>query len=109
MRALMIAVGIVLAMTFLLAALLILTTGKAFIFTMGVGYSNRTGGIAAVALGAFWVGLASGAVLLVVAHLIPRRYYQLMWWRDASFVVSAVSVLLATALVVWKQFAYGAL
>ena len=108
MRAIAIACGVALAAMLLLSAMLILATGRGFVFTSGPG-GPQFGVWALRASAVCLFSLAIAAVVFAAAHLYPRRYFHLMWWRDLALLVTAVSAVSAAVALVAGQAMYGAL
>lgn len=107
MRGLLIAIGIGLAAMLVVAALLLVTTGKGYIFSLSAGHPNHRPGAAIAALGTLAVSFVTCVALHALAHAYPRRYYQLMWWRDLAFASGVAAGLFTVAMFAWRQFGYG--
>ena len=58
--------------------------------------------------------LATSAVAAVIgllfhagAHAHPRKYYQIMWWRDLAWLIAMLAALAATLVYIAGLLAYG--
>lgn len=108
MRALSIVCGVAFAAVLAFGAMLLLATGKTFVFAPGAG-GSRLGPWALWALVLCLLSLAAAAGAWVVARTLPRRYFQVMWWRDLGIVIAAVAGVVFAVALLWSQVAYGAL
>ena len=107
MRGLLLFIWVALAAAMVVAALLLVTTGKTYMFSFGAGHPNSATRAASYVFIAFWVALSAGAVLHLWAQSFPRRYYQFTWWRDLAFVAAGASLLFVMGVQIWRQVAYG--
>lgn len=108
MRGLMTAVAIALVACLGLAALLLIATGRTFVYSPGVGARMRVGFFLPWTIGTSIACAGVSAVLHVAARTFPRKYYQLMWWRDAAWLVGLIAALAATLIYVGALLTYGA-
>lgn len=107
MRGLLLFVGIALAAALVVAAVLIVSTGKTYMFSFGAGHPNSVSRAAAYVFIALWVALALGVALHLLAHAYPKRYYPLLWWRDLAWLAAGGSLLFVVGVAIWRQIAYG--
>ena len=108
MRAISIACGVALAAVLLLGAMLLIVTGKGLIFPGGAGGPLFSVWIARASVVCL-VSLAAVVGVWAAAHVYPRRYFQLMWWRDLALAITAISAVAVVAAVVAGQVLYGSL
>ena len=107
MRGALLFIWAALAATMVVAGLLLVATGKTYMFSFGAGHPNSVTRAAGYAFVAFWVAVAAGAVLHLCAHTFPRRYFQVMWWRDFAFIAAGGSLLFVMGVQIWRQVSYG--
>lgn len=106
MRILLYATGLLLAATFTTLAILIVASGRTFVFAINVGYPREFAGVALASAG-IWIGAAAALALHLAARAVPKTYFHLLWWRDLAIFVAAACLLFVTASAVWRQLAYG--
>ena len=104
MRAISIACGVALAAVLLLGAMLLIVTGKGLIFPAGGPLFAVWRARASVVC---LVSVAAVVGVWAAAHVYPRRYFQLMWWRDLALAITAISAVAVVAAVVAGQVLYG--
>ena len=107
MRGVLLFVWVALAAAMLVAALLLVATGKTYMFSFGAGHPNSVTRAASYVFIAFWVAVVAGAALHLCAHSLPRRYFRVMWWRDLAFVLAGGSLLFVMGVQIWRQVSYG--
>jgi hypothetical protein len=109
MRGLMALVAVMLVACLAIAAALLVATGRSFIYASGIGANARLGHLLPWSALIFGAGAGIGALLHAAASEFPRQYYQLMWWRDASWLACLVAALVGTVVYVGTLLTYGAL
>lgn len=90
------------------AAVLLLVTGRSYVYAPGVGANMRLGFLLPWSVVIFGVGAGIGALLHWSAGAFPQRYYQFVWWRDAAWLVCLVAALGATLIYMGALVTYGA-
>lgn len=107
MKVLLYATGLLLAATFTTLAILIVASGRTFVFALNVGSPREITSAVAYATAGIAIGAAAAVALHFAARAIPKKYYHLLWWRDLAILVAAACLLFVTASAVWRQLAYG--
>jgi hypothetical protein len=90
-----------------LAALLLVATGRSFVYSPGVGAKAHLGFFLPWTIVTFVAGAGVGALLHTAARTFPRKYYQLMWWRDVAWLVGLIAALASTLICVGALLTYG--
>jgi hypothetical protein len=108
MRGLMTAVAIALIACLGLAALLLVASGRSFVYSPGVGSNVRLASFLPWSIAMLVAGAGAGVLLHAAARTFPRKYYQLMWWRDAAWLAGLIAALAATLIYVGALLTYGA-
>jgi len=84
-------------------AVSILLTGTAYVPTVRNPFLSDARGWPAFAMSVCWASLAAAGATAAAANFRPKRYYFLMWVRDAFLLVSALSLVVATAIIVLRS------
>ena len=108
MRALSTVLAIVLVATLGLAAVMLLVTGKGFIYSLGVGSTRSMGRVLYWCSVTFIAGIGIAAVLHGFVHTLPKMYFQTTWWRDLALVISFLAALGAVLTEMAGVLTYGA-
>jgi len=107
-RTLLATLSAVLLASLVLAGVLLAGTGRSFVYHPGMGSVNRYGWLvpwgSAIAIAA----AAIGVLCHFAARARPRQYYQLMWRRDAAWLVGVTAALVVTIRYVGRVLMHGA-
>ena len=108
MRALSIVLAIVLVAAVALGAVVLLATGKGFVYSPGIGSTRSMGkGLSWWAITAL-VGIGIAGVFHILARKLPKKYFQAIWWRDLALVISLFAATAVVLTEVARVLMYGA-
>ena len=108
MRATVVFLSIALVACLGVLAALMIGTGRGYMYAPGIGFNGRIHG----PIGWATTLAIAGATLTVVLHLSaysrPKKYFQLLWWRDLAWVGTMLSALVVTLCYIGGLLTYGA-
>jgi hypothetical protein len=108
MRSLLLIITIAFSLVLLCAAILLLASGKAFVYAPGFASARSLGSVVRWGGAAIAAGLVAAALLEAVGRALPKAYYAFQRWRDAALVVAALGALAVVVGYLGRALVYGA-
>ena len=90
-----------------IAGLVLLSGGRTFVYAPAVGMTSRLGTWLPWSWGAMAVGAGAALLAHAAARAFPRRYYQILWWRDLAMLACLLGTLATTVIYFARVLAYG--
>ena len=109
MRALLHAAALLLCAELLCAGVLLVASGKGFVYAPELGGARAASGLLAWCIDAAGAGVVLAAGLHGGSYLFVRRYFQLQWWRDVALTAGLAAALVVGGLYIGRELTNGAL
>lgn len=87
-----------------IGGVVLLATGKGFVYSPYLAHA-RLNSVLLWSVAIFGAGAGLGALLHTAARQFPRKYYQIMWWRDVAWLACLFALLSAAGVYIWRLLA----
>jgi hypothetical protein len=108
MRSILVLITIVFVAALLCGAILLLATGKSFVYVPGMASARSMGRVVQWGAAAAGAGLVVAAAIQVAGRAYPKLYYALQLWRDLALGLALTGCLAVVGAYLARALVYGA-